>query len=136
MALNRLSIASESFPNPEDIHFQVLGVTSTSLSGSSIPLVTYQGVSRHCDAGFFYKEFRSAGVPPQELGERGDIYIDTSPGGLGLFGRLESWKKWNGPLVRHHLIHHPFHSDWFLWCSSRDGAGWHKTTGISVKLGL
>jgi hypothetical protein len=40
-----------------------------------------------------YSEFLGEGLPPMDLGESGDVYVDLTPGSLALYGRCSAeWK--------------------------------------------
>lgn len=73
-----------------------------------------------------YSEFLGEGLPPMDLGESGDVYVDLTPGSLALYGRCSAeWKIWRGPQHRktEDLVVHPLHTSRCLWCSD-SSFGW------------
>ena len=64
-----------------------------------------------------YLRFSGIGPPPNEVGRPGDIYVDSSPESLALYGRGQlSWLIWPGPGL---LFRHPTLDDRYLWCSEQ-----------------
>lgn len=86
---------------------------STSLSGP----ISYYG-------------FSGMGLPPNSLGQPGDIYVDVNPQAPELYAHdvnLE-WRPWSGPDVMHA---HPTSDDWCLWAFA-DHFGWFSPKNVKL----
>ncbi|KAF8995660.1 hypothetical protein BDQ17DRAFT_979727 [Cyathus striatus] len=81
-----------------------------------------------------YTEFHNDGEPSPNLGELGDVYIDTTSAKISMYGKLKTgWVKWAGPETQYlPYMPHPTIQGLILWCNPDIGTiGWRARAKVS-----
>jgi hypothetical protein len=88
-----------------------------------------------------YDEWHGAGPPPPQLGELGDVYIDTTEGKEELYAKdvdcflsedgTGGWTRWKGPTAAKKAIKHPNAASMYLECNGRM-VGWVRERQLTV----
>ncbi|KAF5309258.1 hypothetical protein D9619_012699 [Psilocybe cf. subviscida] len=70
-----------------------------------------------------YSEYLGEGQPKTSYGYEGDVYVDLTPGAMGLYGHDGNrWIMWSGPSSNSRFSH-PKDSNRWLWCNGKT-FGW------------
>jgi len=93
-----------------------------------------------------YHEFRGLGIPNDDIGEPGDVYVDLTPDAYTLYARKDDWTIWEdaphqiflGSPKGHNStwkeISHPFLRDTYLWIHKQKGIIWTTRETIQEEL--